>query len=343
MKKNSNNKVKKARKVIIISIACAVLLVGTLKFFFEPYEYKETTLLFPAKITQNEVRELLTHNLGKTFGYKAYFLWLMQGGTPEKVHGAYEVKHNTTPVKLARRLATGRQTPVKFTFNNLRQTSDLAKRAAKAFEMDSLAFDHAMDSVLTARGYMRDEFAAAFLPDTYEFYWTSSPTEVVDGLLEAHDKFWNDQRKAKAAALGLTPVQVATLASIVESESNKRIEHGQIARMYLNRIDKNMPLQADPTVKFALKEFGLRRITGQHTRVESPFNTYRIKGLPPGPITIPDARTIDAVLNAPQHNYLYMCAKEDFSGTHRFAATYDEHRINAARYHRALNARGIRR
>lgn len=165
---------------------------------------------------------------------------------------------------------------------------------------------------------------------------------MIHTLAGYRSKFWNEERKAKAKALGLSPEEVHTIASIVEEETNKRDEQPKVARLYINRLEKGMELQSDPTLKFASGNFAARRITGPLLKTESPYNTYRNKGLPPGPIRIAEAATLDAVLSAPKHNYLYMCAKADFSGYHEFATDYARHRINAARYHRALDARGIR-
>jgi UPF0755 protein len=161
-------------------------------------------------------------------------------------------------------------------------------------------------------------------------------------MKKEHDKFWDKSRQAKATALGLNPNEVCTLASIIDEETSNNPEKPMIARMYLNRLKKGMPLQADPTVKFALKDFALKRIYHNMLNTDSPYNTYKNTGLPPGPIKVASVAGIDAVLNAPSHNYLYMCAKEDFSGTHNFASSYSEHLRNAAKYSKALNERGIK-
>ena len=181
-----------------------------------------------------------------------------------------------------------------------------------------------------------------FIPDTYEVYWDISIDELLKRMQKESARFWNDERIAKASALGLTPNEVITLASIIEEETANNSEKPAIAGMYINRLKQNMPLQADPTIKFALKQFELKRIYHNMLTLESPYNTYLNTGLPPGPIRIPSIKGIDAVLNAESHNYLYMCAKEDFSGTHNFARTYNEHLVNAAKYRRALNMRGIK-
>ena len=202
-------------------------------------------------------------------------------------------------------------------------------------------FLEACYEVLPDSGFDRPNFPAAFIPDSYEFYWSSTPANVVTRLLDYRNKFWTDERRSKAKSLGLTPTEVATVASIVEEETAKTDEKPKVARLYLNRIAKGIKLQADPTVKFASGDFSLRRITGKHLAIESPYNTYRIKGLPPGPIRVAAGATIDAVLNAPDHDYIYMCAKEDFSGYHNFAKDYATHQANARRYQAELNRRQI--
>ena len=177
---------------------------------------------------------------------------------------------------------------------------------------------------------------------SYEFYWTATADDVVARLLAERNNFWSDERRSEAAALGLTPVKVAIICSIAEEETNKRDERATVGRLYLNRLRAGMKLQADPTVKFALGDFALRRILNKHLQVNSPYNTYKVTGLPPGPIRMPERRTMADFLAEPDNNYLYMCAKEDFSGRHNFARDYATHQANARRYQQALNQRGIK-
>lgn len=332
------------KKTIIWTLVTAALLGGACyavyNTFEEEYSGETTRVFIPAGSTAQAVTDSLTSSLGN-YGRKVARLWNLQNGSPETAHGSYVVENGTRSSSLSRRLVQGRQSPMRFTFNNLRTFNALASCAGAKFEFDSTMFSAAADTILPSIGFARPEFAAAFLPDTYEFYWTSTPSQVIQRLTRERDSFWNSDRLAKAQALGLSPVEIATIASIVEEETNSREERPTVARLYLNRLERQMPLQADPTVKFAVGDFSLRRITAEHLRVQSPYNTYSVKGLPPGPIRIPERATIDAVLDAPAHNYLYMCAKSDFSGRHDFAETYDRHRINAARYHRALAARGL--
>lgn len=304
------------------------------------FDGETTRIYIPAGSTADAVTDSLESRLGD-FGSKVADLWKLQKGTPERAHGSYLVEPGTDAITLSRRIRGGQQSPIRFTFNNIRTPGDFYRRAAAVFEADSAQFAAAADSILPAKGYIPATYAAAILPDSYEFYWTSSPERVLTTLENHRDEFWTAERREKAQQLGLSPEQVATLASIVEEETNKADERPMVAALYLNRLRRNMNLQADPTVKFAIGDFTLQRITAAHLSVESPYNTYKNAGLPPGPIRIVEGRSIDAVLNAPEHNYLYMCAKPDFSGYHDFAETYDRHRINAARYHRALSARGI--
>lgn len=337
----------KTKKIIIWLFLAPIVLAGTCiwaawSYASTKYEYEATRVEIPADASHGDVRRILCDALGKSFGNKVATLWERQNGDAADAHGSYLVQPGTSALSLARTLLHGRQTPVKLTYNNLRTFGELAARIGNVLEIDSAAFAAACDSILPEAGFKKQEYSAAFLPDTYEFYWTASAKTVAEKLLAYRNSFWNDERRAKASKLGLKPVEVAVLASIVEEETNKPDERGKVARLYLNRLDKNMKLQADPTVKFATGDFALRRINSQHLKLSSPYNTYIHAGLPPGPIRIAEKSTLDAVLDAPAHDYLYMCAKSDFSGYHDFAKDYDRHRINAARYHKALNARGIK-
>lgn len=326
-------------------LIAAIMVAAAIYFYnliFSEYNYEDVRVNFPAQTSDTDAEQIMTDALGKDFGKKVALLWRLQGGKAEKSHGSYLITGGTTALRAARNIAKGHQTPVRFTFNNARFIEEVATRAAQAMEFDSAAFMQAADSILRQRGYSYPEYQSAVLPDTYEFYWTVAPEKFVEVLADQRDKFWDDSRTARAKEIGLTPVQVHTLASIIEEETAKTDERPLVARLYLNRLEKKMPLQADPTLKFALKDFSLKRITGKLFSLDSPYNTYKNTGLPPGPIRIVEPSSIDAVLNAPGHDYLYMCAKSDFSGYHDFAVDYNQHRINAARYHRALDVRGIK-
>jgi len=253
--------------------------------------------------------------------------------------GKYEIKKGMSLFEMVRMLRSGRQTPVNFVITKFRTRENFAGRAGKMFEFDSVQMIAFLSNNDSLRIYALDTntVLSSVLPDTYTYYWNTTPKKVFQKLFDASQKFWNDERKKKADSIGLTPAQVSTLASIIDEESNYAPEKSNIASAYLNRLSKNMPLQADPTVKFALKDFALKRIYERHLMFESPYNTYRNAGLPPGPICTPQIATLDAVLNAPKTDYLYFVAKSDFSGAHVFAANYVDHLKYAREYQEALN------
>ncbi len=325
-------------------IVAAVAVTGIVTYYkccVSSYNGPEKWIFISADATENDIRTILSDSIG-TIGSRAADLYHLTGAKPARSHGAYRITDGTTALKLYRTISRGAQTPIKVTFNNVRTVNQLASRIASRMELDSASFMTACDSVLPPRGFNRATYPAAFLPDSYEFYWTTPAASVVKTLADYRDRFWNDDRRAKASALGLNPVGVATIASIAEEETNDRAERGTVGRLYINRLKRGMPLQADPTVKFAVGDFGLRRITSAHLNTSSPYNTYRVTGLPPGPIRIADRATLEAVLDSKPHPYLYMCAKEDFSGRHNFATDLATHQANARRYHNALNRRNIK-
>lgn len=258
--------------------------------------------------------------------------------------GRYAIEPGSSTVSVFRQLKSGRQQPMKLTIPESRTMDRLAAQLSERLMLDSATIAESLtDPAFTATyGYDTATIACLFVPNTYEVYWDLSLDRLMSRMQKEHDAFWDGQRTQKAQAIGLTPNEVCTLASIIDEETANTQEKPMVAGMYLNRLKQNMPLQADPTVKFALKQFELRRIYNAMLKYDSPWNTYRYAGLPPGPIKIASVKGIDAVLNRVEHTYLYMCAKEDFSGTHNFATTYQEHLKNAARYAKALNERGIK-
>lgn len=343
MKKTGKN--KKTIKIAIFIISAIIVMTAIVtynNYMVKGFDGESPRWLYiKKKMSDDSIKSLLASELGST-GKRAATLWSIAGGDATRAHGAYLIEPGTSAAKIYKRLSRGTQTPVKLTFNNMRTINQLAGRIGKRLEADSAAFLAACDSILPANGFNRAGYAAAFIPDSYEFYWTASPEKVVSTLLDYRNRYWNEERRKKASALGLTPVQAATIASIAEEETNNQAERGIVGRLYLNRLQKGMKLQADPTVKFAIGDFSIRRITGRHLAHQSLYNTYINTGLPPGPIRIADAATMTALLDSKPHDYLYMCAKEDFSGLHNFAVTYAEHSKNAARYHKALNSRNIK-
>lgn len=257
--------------------------------------------------------------------------------------GRYKLEHGWGNRQLIGVLRLGEQTPVKLTFNTVRLRNQLAEKLAADLEPT----EEQLDSLLNNQEYLKEfgfdtaTVVSMFVPNTYEVYWTITAPDLMKRMKTEYDKFWNEERRAKAEKLGLSPQEVSTLASIVQAETAKNDEKPRVAGVYLNRLNKGMLLQADPTVIFGVRDFSIRRVLNAHLRHDSPYNTYRYKGLPPGPINVPTISSIDAVLNPEKHSYIYFCAKDDFSGYHSFATTVAEHQANARRFHRALNERNI--
>ncbi|MFZ5999261.1 MAG: endolytic transglycosylase MltG [Bacteroidota bacterium] len=252
--------------------------------------------------------------------------------------GRFLLRANSTNLEAIRTLRAGVQVPVNITFNNVRLISELAEKITRNTSIDPAEFDAAIDRFVNENneGFTKENVIAMFIPNTYEVYFNLSADELVQRMHSEYKNFWNADRIAKAKALGLTPLEVSTLASIVQAENTRGDEAATIAGLYINRLKKDMPLQADPTLVFAVGDFGLKRILNVHKEVDSPYNTYTHAGLPPGPINMPEIKSIDGVLNYEKHNYLYMCAKEDFSGRHNFASNLTAHNQNARKYQRAL-------
>ncbi len=258
--------------------------------------------------------------------------------------GRYNIPNGISNYDLIRLLRSGKQEPINVVINKLRTKQDFIKIISGNLEADSSSIAKLLNdnSFLQKYGADTNSALAIVIPDTYEFYWNTTAEKAYDRLASYYDKYWTEERKQKAFSKELTPMEVMILASIVEEETNKNDEKPQVASVYLNRLKYNMKLQADPTVKFALNDFAIKRILNIHLEQESPYNTYMYAGLPPGPIATPSKASINAVLNAPDTKYLYFCAKEDFSGYHNFAKSLTEHLKNARKYQKALNENGIK-
>jgi len=258
--------------------------------------------------------------------------------------GRYEIAPHEMVFTAFRKIKNGNQTPIRLTIPSVRTMDKLAGFLGKKLMVDSLdILDALTDNAYCQKlGYDTATIACMFIPNTYDMYWNISLDKLMERMQKESKTFWNSERLAKAQNMGLKPTEVITMASIIDEETANDREKPMIAGMYYNRLKTDMPLQADPTIKFALKKFELKRIWNNLLYVDSPYNTYKNTGLPPGPIRIPSVAGIDAVLNYTHHDFLYMCAKEDFSGTHNFARTYAEHLQNAAKYTKALNERGIK-
>jgi len=257
--------------------------------------------------------------------------------------GRYKLKTNMGNRALINMLKIGNQDAVKLKIHNIRKKENFAAFLSNNLEPDSLSFIQLFDSTafIGKYGFNTENVYAMFIPNTYEVNWNTSPTDFFERMHKEYEKFWTAGRKQKAASLNLTPVQVYTLASIVDAEALYDKEMPTIAGLYLNRLNKGILLQADPTVIFANNDFTVKRVTGKLLQVQSLYNTYKYAGLPPGPIMMPSINAIDAVLNHEKNDYIYMCAKDDFSGYHNFAATKEQHLINARKYREALDKRNI--
>ncbi len=253
--------------------------------------------------------------------------------------GRFLIKSNSNNLEVIRKLRVGDQEPVRITFNNARLLADVASKLTMKLELDSVSFLHLLDidGLPEKYGFDKETFRCMFIPDTYEVYWNISGEDLIARMHREYASFWNNERKAKAKEIGLTTVEVSILASIVQAEISHYDEAPVVAGLYLNRIRRNMFLQADPTLVFAVGDFTIRRVLNIHKEIDSPYNTYKYLGLPPGPINFPSVTSIDAVLNYQHHDYIFMCAKEDFSGYHHFSTNLQQHNINARRYQQALN------
>lgn len=257
--------------------------------------------------------------------------------------GHYLITPGMSNRALLNKLRAGKQDPVKLVFNNIRTKEDLAGRIGEQIEADSLSLLKELKDAdyLKTLGFTPENVISMFIPNTYEVYWNIPARKFIERMNKEYKAFWNDSRKSKLTEIKLTELQAITLASIVEKESNQNAEKPIIAGVYMNRLRQGWLLQADPTLVFALGDFSIKRVLNIYKTINSPYNTYRFTGLPPGPICLPSIASIDAVLNYAHHNYMYFCAKEDFSGFHNFAATLEEHAANAERYQRELDKQGI--
>jgi UPF0755 protein len=252
--------------------------------------------------------------------------------------GRYLLKRNMSNLRAIQLLKSGAQEPVRITFNNVRLVRELAEKITRNLGMKPEEFEAALEKFATNNSYglNKENIMVMFIPNTYQVYYNILPDALVKRMYQEYDNFWTDERTAKAKKVGLTRIEVSVLASIVQAETIREDEAPTIAGLYMNRLKQGIPLQADPTLVFAVGDFTLKRILNVHKEIDSPYNTYKYAGLPPGPINMPEINSLEAVLDFQQSNYLYMCAKEDFSGRHNFTSDYKEHMNNAIRYQRAL-------
>lgn len=338
----------KINKGLIIFFAIAFLVAGLRGYQLFQYVFGENvknpgSITIPKEANFNDVLDSL--NVKDILLNEKAFKWVSKKKKyRENIRsGKYVFNKGMTTNKIVNMLRSGEQKPVSVTFNNVRFFNELAGDVASYIEPDSVQLLKYLNdtTVMHELGFNKDTYHAMFIPNTYQFYWTTTPQQFVERMHSEYHRFWDENRLQKAKALGLTPVQVSTLASIVQEETVKSYEKPRIAGLYLNRLRKGMLLQADPTIKFALGDFNIQRVLNKYLETDSPFNTYIHTGLPPGPINFPEISSIDAVLNAEKNNYLYMCASDSFNGTHNFARTLREHNANARKYQKALNENKI--
>lgn len=328
--------------VLLIGLVGAAILAWMVLGSATAFDEKRKSLYISSKAATKEavLDSLRKNNILKSegiFNFLAGRLGYWDAVKP----GKYDIKKGSSALSIVRMLRNGQQSPVNLVITKLRTKADFARLTGNKFEFDSSSMSTLLSSADLMNDYNKtpDLAMTAILPDTYSFLWTTSPESVYKKLAEEEKKFWTEERKQKADEMGFTPEQVYTIASIVDEESNALAEKGNIASVYINRVKKGMPLQADPTIRFALNDFTIKRIYGDHLNVASPYNTYRNTGLPPGPICTPSKKTIDAVLNAPTTNYLYFVADSSFNGRHSFSASYEEHMKKARAYQEAFKRR----
>lgn len=340
---SKNKKWLRAALLGVLGLALVAFLT-TKNLFFSGFDIEKTTYLY---VDERKDYNQLIKDLDDSTHING--LWLFKslssglGYSGKMKPGRYVVHPHDGILTVFRRLRNGSQTPVRLTFNNIRTKRELINKIGPQFMFGTKGLDNLLSDTATyyESGLDTNTVICLFIPDTYEMYWNIKPNAFLKKMEKAYDRFWNESRIAKLAELKLSKPEAMTLASIVEEECHFADEYPMVAGLYLNRLHSGQPLQADPTVKFAVNDFTLRRILLEHLKVNSPYNTYIHPGLPPGPIRIPSPKAIDGVLNYTHHDYVYMCAKDDFSGRHNFATSFSEHRMNAQKYQKALNERNI--
>lgn len=332
------------RRITAIAAVCFGVVAGLAVWMalFSGKAPSSAVVRIPAHASKGQLRDSIWKHLGEPYAKKVSRLVGLRGTDLSARHGAYLIEAGMSPLDAARRLTSGPQEPLTITVNGFRLLPVLEEKVAARFDFskDSIAEVLKDSEVLKEYGVTPEQALGLFINDSYQFYWNASPAEVVRKIGSHYKEVWTPERRRKAEALGLSPVDVMTLASIVDEESAKLDEKGKIGRLYINRMQRGIRLQADPTVRYAGGDFTVKRIKNPNS-IESPYNTYLHPGLPPGPIRTTSVETIDAILDSSPHDYIYMCAKEDFSGYHNFASTYSEHQANARRYKRELDRRGI--
>ena len=344
------------KKIIKISLGIIITLgiIGSIiGYYFYGKIFKSNIIIqdkefvylyIPTNATYKEVLDsLYSKNI---LTDKITFEWIAtKKNYKNNIHsGKYKITNGMSNNELVNLLRSGKQTPVKVTFNNIRLKPELAGRIAKQIEADSLSILEILNDkeFIEQFGFNTENILAMFIPNTYEFYWNTSAKGFVEKMNNEYSNFWTEERKAKAKKINLSEIEISILASIVQAEQTIQVsEQPIIAGLYINRLRRRIPLSSCPTLIYAHGDFTIKRVLNRHEEIESPYNTYKNLGLPPGPINLPEIRAIEAVLNYEKSDYIYMCAKEDFSGYHYFSKTLSQHNIYAKRYQREANRRGI--
>lgn len=347
-KKTSSADQEKKKRMTLIAVIVSVVsflaiaVLATWSILFSGMAPSSAVVRIPSNASKEQLRDSIWKYLGEPYAKKVTRLVGLRGTDLGQRHGAYLIEAGMSPFDAMRRLTSGPQEPLTITINGFRLLPVLEEKVAARFDFstDSIAGALSNPVLLDDYGLTPEQVLALFINDSYDFYWDASPEDVIMKVGAHYNEVWSSERKAKADALGLSPADVMILASIVDEESNKLDEKGAIGRLYINRLKRGMKLEADPTVRYAGGDFSVKRIV-RPREVDSPYNTYLYPGLPPGPIRTTSVETIDAILDSSPHDYIFMCAREDFSGYHNFASTYSEHQANARRYKRELDRRGI--
>lgn len=347
------------KKLFFLSRGFLIGLTAAILLFFTVFAFYGYQILYAPNLQVNKEKTIIYLPTGANFqtvldtlgkyqiiNDKVSFAFLSKLMKYQELvkPGRYEIEKDMSNLDAVRMLRNGLQMPLKVVINPVRLKENLVEKISPYFEMQAEELQQSLEdsSLHKEFGFSSETILCLFLPNTYDFYWNTSAEELMRKMHKEYQKFWNEERLAKAKQLELSPVEVSILASIVEAETQKNDEKRRMAGVYVNRLKQGNPLQADPTVVYAVGDFTLKRVLNKHLKVDSPYNTYKHKGLPPGPINLPSIASIDAVLNYEKHEYFFFCAKEDFSGYHSFAVTNAEHEANARRYRQALNERGIK-
>ncbi len=345
----AKRKAKNKFRIILWSILLLIVLVGgfaaykVYTFIFEPAVLSPSEVLIEKTTPFVDLAQQMENDGIIASKRKLLTVAELKRFDRAVMPGRYLLKENMSNNDIIDMYRSGNQTPVKLVFHNIRTRQELAGVLGNTLMNDSIEFLNVLldEAYIQSKGFDIHTAVCPFIPNTYEVYWNTSPKAIYERMLVEYNNFWTDERKQKATAAGLTPQEVIILASIVEEETKLNKEKPIVAGLYLNRLRKGILLQADPTLRFALHDFTIKRILNKYKEIDSPYNTYKYVGLPPGPIRMPDLSSINAVLNYQKHDYLFMCAKADFSGEHAFAKTLREHNANARAYHNALNQRRI--